>query len=57
LATLRTDIPLFDNVDQLQWNGPSPTFTAFAARLDAAAQATGDTSSRVPAKRLRTSSG
>ncbi len=27
LATLRTDIPLFDDVDQLQWNGPSPAFT------------------------------
>jgi len=36
LATLRTDIPLFDNVDQLEWNGPAPDFTEFAARLDAA---------------------
>jgi 5'-3' exonuclease len=36
LATLRTDIPLFDNVDQLQWNGPTPAFAAIAARLDAA---------------------
>jgi 5'-3' exonuclease len=36
LATLRTDIPLFDNVDQLRWNGPTPTFTALGARLDAA---------------------
>ena len=24
LATLRTDIPLFDDVDQLRWNGPGP---------------------------------
>jgi 5'-3' exonuclease len=24
LATLRTDIPLFDDVDQLRWNGPTP---------------------------------
>ncbi|HTB10544.1 MAG TPA: 5'-3' exonuclease H3TH domain-containing protein [Bryobacteraceae bacterium] len=24
LATLRTDIQLFDNVDQLQWQGPTP---------------------------------
>ena len=36
LATLRTDIPLFDNVDQLRWNGPKPEFDALAARLDAA---------------------
>jgi 5'-3' exonuclease len=36
LATLRTDIPLFDNVDQLRWNGPTPAFAAFGARFDAA---------------------
>jgi 5'-3' exonuclease len=36
LATLRTDIPLFDNVDQLRWNGPTPAFKPLAARLDAA---------------------
>lgn len=36
LATLRTDIPLFDNVDQLRWSGPTPEFAAIAARLDAA---------------------
>ena len=36
LATLRTDIPLFDDVDQLYWNGPKPEFAALAARLDAA---------------------
>lgn len=36
LATLRTDIPLFDDVDQLQWKGPTPAFDALAARLDAA---------------------
>jgi 5'-3' exonuclease len=34
LATLRTDIPLFDNVDQLRWNGPTPSFAAFQARLN-----------------------
>jgi 5'-3' exonuclease len=34
LATLRTDIPLFDNVDQLRWNGPTPAFAAFQARLN-----------------------
>lgn len=36
LATLRTDISLFDDVDELQWKGPTPAFDALAARLDAA---------------------
>ncbi len=36
LATLRTDIALFDDVDQLRWNGPTLAFDSLAARLDAA---------------------
>jgi len=36
LATLRTDIALFDDVDQLRWNGPTPAFDALAAQLDKA---------------------
>jgi 5'-3' exonuclease len=36
LATLRTDITLFEDVEQLRWNGPTPDFTALSARLDAA---------------------
>jgi 5'-3' exonuclease len=36
LATLRTDINLFDDVDELHWNGPTPAFTDLATRLDAA---------------------
>jgi 5'-3' exonuclease len=36
LATLRTDIALFDDVDQLRWHGPTPAFTTLAERLDAA---------------------
>jgi hypothetical protein len=36
LATLRTDIVLFDDVDQLRWKGPTGAFDALAARLDAA---------------------
>lgn len=36
LATLRTDIPLFDDVDQLRWAGPTPGFAEIAAQLDAA---------------------
>jgi 5'-3' exonuclease len=36
LATLRTDIALFDNIDQLRWNGPGGEFDEVAKRLDAA---------------------
>jgi 5'-3' exonuclease len=36
LATLRTDIPLFDDVEQLRWKGPTPAFESIAARLDSA---------------------
>jgi 5'-3' exonuclease len=36
LATLRTDIVLFDEVDQLRWKGPTDAFDAIAARLDRA---------------------
>jgi len=36
LATLRTDILLFDEVDDLRWVGPAPDFAALAAQLDAA---------------------
>jgi 5'-3' exonuclease len=36
LATLRTDIALFDDVDELRWSGPTPAFAALAARFDAA---------------------
>jgi 5'-3' exonuclease len=41
LATLRTDIALFDDVEQLRWTGPTPTFTGLAARLDTAVTGTG----------------
>jgi len=30
LATLRTDAPLFDNVDAIKWLGPKAEFTAYA---------------------------
>jgi 5'-3' exonuclease len=36
LATLRTDIKLFDDVEQLRWEGPTAGFDEAAARLDAA---------------------
>jgi 5'-3' exonuclease len=33
LATLRTDAPLFRDVDELRWRGPTDSFTACAERL------------------------
>ena len=36
LATLRTDIKMFDDVDQLRWRGPTEAFDELANRLDAA---------------------
>ena len=36
LATLRTDIPLFDNVDQLLWTGPRAGFDSVGRLLDEA---------------------
>ena len=34
LATLRTNIPVFDAIDDLEWKGPTPAFDAFKARFD-----------------------
>jgi 5'-3' exonuclease len=36
LATLRTEIPLFNDVEELRWKGPKPEFEAIATELDAA---------------------
>ena len=36
LATLRTDIPLFKDVEELRWTGPREGFETVAAKLDAA---------------------
>lgn len=36
LATLKTNLPLFTNVDQLHWTGPTPAFEAIGTRLDKA---------------------
>lgn len=33
LATLRIDAPLFSDVDQLRWRGPTPAFSAFASKV------------------------
>jgi 5'-3' exonuclease len=35
LATLRTDAPLFKNVETLHWRGPTSSFAAWAKRMDA----------------------
>ncbi|HYT65391.1 MAG TPA: 5'-3' exonuclease H3TH domain-containing protein [Vicinamibacterales bacterium] len=36
LATLRNDIPLFEDVEELRWHGPTPAFAPIAARFDTA---------------------
>jgi 5'-3' exonuclease len=33
LATLRTDAPLFQDVDELRWRGPTDAFAAYAERM------------------------
>ena len=49
LATLRTDIALFEDVEQLRWRGPTPSFDAVAAQLDAARTEKKSRSRRKPA--------
>jgi 5'-3' exonuclease len=51
LATLRTDIELFEDVDELQWSGPKPEFDMLGARLDAAI--TGTVTKRDAGRRSR----
>ena len=40
LATLRVDVPLFDDVEQLRWSGPLPEFAAIAEAIGDARLAT-----------------
>jgi 5'-3' exonuclease len=54
LATLRTDVSLFEDVDQLRWNGPTPTFDGVAARLDIARTEKSRPSVRLRAERTNT---
>jgi 5'-3' exonuclease len=35
LATLRTSLPLFGNIDSLRWAGPTPAFEAIARKMKA----------------------
>ena len=46
LATLRTDIKLFDDIDELKWRGPTPSFNDLATRLDAARTEPGQSANR-----------
>lgn len=51
LATLETDVELFDDVEQLRWNGPTPAFETIAARFDAAITETSRSEVRGSAER------
>ena len=46
LATIRTDIALFEDVEELRWKGPRPEFDAIAAELESAAVESHKVSSR-----------
>src|SRR5438128_1158860 len=35
LATLRTDAPLFSDVDELEWRGPTSAFASYTERMEA----------------------
>jgi 5'-3' exonuclease len=48
LATLRADITLFDDVDQLRWSGPTTSFDELASRLDKAVTKTRPVAQRSP---------
>ena len=48
LATLRTDVPVFDDVDALRWNGPTPAFEPLARQLEGGAPAPHDTERQSP---------
>lgn len=36
LATLRTDVPVFESIEDLRWRGPRPSFESVCARLKSA---------------------
>jgi 5'-3' exonuclease len=42
LARLRTDLPLFTDVESLRWLGPTPAFADLGLRFDRAARAAGN---------------
>jgi 5'-3' exonuclease len=51
LATLRTEIPLFDSVDELRWRGPTDRFVELAKRFDSAAGESSRPGARAGARR------
>ncbi len=51
LATLRTHLTLFRDIDELRWNGPNADFEKFAARLDGARANVQRSTARRPPKR------
>ena len=51
LATLRSDIPLFDNVDSLRWKGPGASFDEVGRLLDKAVTEKKPKPAREPARR------
>jgi hypothetical protein len=42
LSTLRTEVAVFESLDQLRWRGPTPAFAQIGPRLDAAVVQTGN---------------
>ena len=53
LATLRTDLKLFDDVEHLRWSGPKPEFDALSVRLDAAKGDSSGVEARKLARRVK----
>jgi 5'-3' exonuclease len=49
LATLRSDLPLFQSVDDLHWSGPTAAFAPLAARFDQAVRAAAPGAAPAPA--------
>ena len=39
IATIRLDVPVFESVDELEYQGPTPAFAAIKERLDSASSA------------------
>jgi 5'-3' exonuclease len=53
LATLRLDVPMFDSVDELRWNGPHPSFEEVCRQMkspDLLSRATSATASELKDK-------
>jgi 5'-3' exonuclease len=53
LATLRTDAPLFGDVDEIRWRGPTPTFASVAERIGDAVSSHGCQAAEFLTRRVR----